>query len=293
MSIIPEQKNVLTENPPADPVVHEAAPRTGRRARQPLSIFGRITFWTSIVRVLGGVGALVPFMILGGLPLDILMITVSSLIIVVLMFTRFRWAPLVSIPLAALVLYLTFSEPFALFDLANPYGPNGGFGLFIAGVVAFALSLLALGGSIGATLENYRLVPRSRWLPAAFASLIVGLIIGATFIGFISPPPATATATTNGVPTIHMGAGGFDHPSITLSKGSKLLLVDDSAVVHVIFNGSWQNNTPRVTQEPGAPVVNGLTLSSNSVTIGPFNQAGTYHLLCTVHRGMNLTIIVH
>ena len=27
-------------------------------------------------------------------------------------------------------------------------------------------------------------------------------------------------------------------------------------------------------------------------TIGPFNTAGTFHLYCTVHQGMNLTVIV-
>jgi plastocyanin len=32
--------------------------------------------------------------------------------------------------------------------------------------------------------------------------------------------------------------------------------------------------------------------SGGSVEIGPFTTAGTYHIYCTVHQGMNLEIIV-
>jgi plastocyanin len=70
------------------------------------------------------------------------------------------------------------------------------------------------------------------------------------------------------------------------------MLVDDSNVVHVLFNGSWQNGAPQVVQEPGVPDVKGVQLSGNSVTVGPFTTAGTYHILCSIHRGMNLTVIV-
>lgn len=31
---------------------------------------------------------------------------------------------------------------------------------------------------------------------------------------------------------------------------------------------------------------------NDSAAIGPFNTAGTYHLYCTIHQNMNLTVIV-
>ena len=44
--------------------------------------------------------------------------------------------------------------------------------------------------------------------------------------------------------------------------------------------------------EPGAPNVSNVQINDNSTEIGPFTTAGIYHLYCTIHQGMNLTIIV-
>jgi plastocyanin len=91
-----------------------------------------------------------------------------------------------------------------------------------------------------------------------------------------------------------MGPGNFVQSSVTVSKGSKLLLVDDGSFVHILRNGTWNaNGTPQPTTEPGAPAVNNVQVNGNSMEIGPFTTAGVYHLYCTVHQGMNLTIIVH
>lgn len=94
--------------------------------------------------------------------------------------------------------------------------------------------------------------------------------------------------------TVHMGNTNFDQSSITISKGSSLTLIDDSAVTHIISNGSWVNGSAQPGTESGAPKVDNLTFNSagQSQTVGPFNTAGTYHLYCSVHVNMNLTIIV-
>ena len=38
---------------------------------------------------------------------------------------------------------------------------------------------------------------------------------------------------------VHMNSAQFVQPSITLKKGANLTLIDDVAVPHTIFNGSW------------------------------------------------------
>ena len=93
---------------------------------------------------------------------------------------------------------------------------------------------------------------------------------------------------------VHLGNTTFTQPSVTISKGSSLSLIDDVAVVHIISNGSWVNGTPMPATEPGAPVVSNLQFSSSgqSQSIGPFNTAGTFHYYCSVHTGMNLTVTV-
>jgi plastocyanin len=91
---------------------------------------------------------------------------------------------------------------------------------------------------------------------------------------------------------VHMSSTNFTQSSVTISKGSSLNLVDDTTVVHIIQNGSWDNGTPKPATEPGAPMVNVQFQGSDSHMVGPFNTAGTYHLYCTVHAGMNLTVVV-
>jgi plastocyanin len=93
---------------------------------------------------------------------------------------------------------------------------------------------------------------------------------------------------------VHMGQTNFTQASTTISKGSSINLINDTATTHILANGRWEKNTPQPGAEPGAPTVNNLqfTTASQSQTIGPFNTAGTFHLYCTVHPGMNLTVTV-
>jgi plastocyanin len=89
-----------------------------------------------------------------------------------------------------------------------------------------------------------------------------------------------------------MNSTNFEQSSVTISKGSSLTLVDDAAVIHIIQNGSWENGNAKPATEPGAPKVNQQFSGNDTHSIGPFNTAGTFHLYCTVHPGMNLTVIV-
>jgi plastocyanin len=124
-----------------------------------------------------------------------------------------------------------------------------------------------------------------------FISLLTLLIAacGGTSGGSSSGSSGSNSDSAN---TVHLGASNFDQSSITISKGSSLTLVDDVNVVHIINTGSWVNGVAKPAKEAGAPTVNVTFNGSDTHTIGPFNTAGTYHLYCTVHPGMNLTVIV-
>lgn len=295
MNTVTEEQQEMT----ADPEQQGRAPftrkpGTGPFARQRYSIFGKIALGISIWRALGGLGGAIAITLSNGAPSrDIVTVTTVSLAMVIILATQRRWAALASIPLATYLLILTFTQPFALSDLEHPKGPDG-FILFITAVLAFAASILALGGCLGEAVMIYAQKGRKtpRWVPAALC-MVVGMIIGAIYIGAISPVPApTGTTYTNGVPTVHIGPGNFLQPSVTITKGSKLLLVDDTTSEHDLYNGSWQNGSPITAREPGAPLVNGVQLKSSSIVVGPFTTAGTYHIYCLNHKGMILTIVV-
>src|SRR6266700_2195219 len=157
--------------------------------------------------------------------------------------------------------------PFVLYHLTKPKG--NGFLFFVMDVLLIAFTLITLGASIGAAIQNYHQKGEQR--ASSFRSPVLtglitgvaGMLIGAILIAAIAQPwPSGAvspgTTSTNGVPTVHMSAANFTQPSVTIVKGSRLLLVDDVAVTHILANGSWQHGTAAPAHEPGAPTVNNV-----------------------------------
>lgn len=131
-------------------------------------------------------------------------------------------------------------------------------------------------------------------LIAIFVALgVVVILTAASCGGSVSSVSSTGSAGGGGQ-SVHMGETTFLQPSVTISKGSSLNLIDDVPVLHIIGNGSWVNNVAKPAIEPGAPVVNNVQISTagQSITVGPFNTAGTFHIYCSVHLNMNLTVVV-
>ncbi len=120
--------------------------------------------------------------------------------------------------------------------------------------------------------------------------------------------PGTITTTTGTTPTasssggggaggcasgtVHMDSSNFVQNCVNISKGSKVTLIDDVQVLHIITNGQWVNDNPQLSVQPGAPTINNVNISGGSADIGPFNTAGKFNVLCTVHVGMNLVVNV-
>jgi plastocyanin len=122
-----------------------------------------------------------------------------------------------------------------------------------------------------------------------FALLVLGSVIA-----FLLAACATTSAGTSSAPNqVHMNTTNFVSSSITIKKGERITLIDDTLVSHTIADGTWENGTAKPASEPGAPEVKDVQINgSSSATIGPFTAAGTFHLYCTIHSGMNLTVIV-
>jgi plastocyanin len=124
-----------------------------------------------------------------------------------------------------------------------------------------------------------------------YKKVFVGLLLFAILSTALAACAIRDESGTSG-PAAHMGNANFTTPSVTITKGSSLALVDDVSVEHIIVNGSWVNGKQVPKIEPGAPTVNLTFNGGDSATVGPFNTAGQFHLYCTIHPGMNLTIIV-
>jgi plastocyanin len=110
--------------------------------------------------------------------------------------------------------------------------------------------------------------------------LLAGLLI----------PALTASPKEAPHSSVGMVNESFTQSSVTLQRGERLVLVNDSRVVHVIGPGIDQHV---YSPQRGDPVLGFHLMQTNAVyTTGRWMAPGTYHLTCTVHPGMNLTVVV-
>jgi len=115
------------------------------------------------------------------------------------------------------------------------------------------------------------------------------LIVPGLLAGFLIP---NLLATPRPVPTADVGmvTQDFVKDVVTLHRGERLTLINDSNAVHVIGPG---HDTYVFSPQHGNPVTGFHLMQTNSAyTTQPWMTVGTYYLTCTVHPGMNLKVVV-
>ncbi len=121
--------------------------------------------------------------------------------------------------------------------------------------------------------------------------LLAAAVLGLLTVLFAACTIRDSSAAATG-PAVYMGGASFLQSSVTIKKGDSVNLVDDSTSPHIIVNGSWVGSQQKPAQEPGAPTVKLQFNGNDSAPMGPFNTAGTFHVYCTIHQGMNREVIV-
>lgn len=126
-----------------------------------------------------------------------------------------------------------------------------------------------------------------------YKKMLFGVVLFGLFSVLFAACAIVDTSSLNAnVPTADMGNASFIQSSVSIKKGDMLNLVDQSSSPHIITNGSWINGVAKPSKEAGAPSINQSFSGSDSATVGPFTNAGTFHLYCTIHGNMNLTVVV-
>jgi hypothetical protein len=110
--------------------------------------------------------------------------------------------------------------------------------------------------------------------------LLAGLLIPA-LTASAKPPPAGAVGMVNQM---------FARPVVTIHRGERLTLVNNSHLVHVIGPG---RGGKIISPASGVPVLGWHLMQTNSVfTTTPWQRPGTYYLTCSVHPEMTLKVVV-
>jgi hypothetical protein len=265
----------------------------GILSRQPLATLGKLTaaallgaalaFTILLLTIFQATGTLVP---------PLLIVAVVLFIVAGIVVTGVRWTPLLGALMGlGTIIGGVFTQQYFVYHLTHPAEVEP----FLLSLLICAFATVAICTGTGAAVQNYRGTARHapHWLPMPLAAL-GGFVLGALLVALLvqaAPAPAS-TSSANGVPAVHMGVSTFLQSSVTLPKGSQLLLIDDGSFPHILRNGRWENNTPHPATEAGAPSIQDMQVNGNSIEIGPFNTSGTFQIYCTIHPGMNLTVNV-
>ena len=259
-------------------------------ARQPLRGLDKITIGALVA---GAVGYGYLQVLIGVFVLPIVILVVGFLLVAGLVASGWRWASLVAAIYGVFIFIgaFVFAPEYTVLHLQHP-DEAGPFIAVLLGLTGAALAAITGGFSTWRTLRGAKRETPA-WAPLLVAGC-AGLILGAALAGNIAAAnPATGrNAVTVAVGTAHLGPVNFASSTAVVARGGMLHLVDDGSYTHIFRNGSWDGNSARPAAEAGAPAVNDAMLTHGSLDIGPFNTAGTFHIYCTVHPGMSLTIIV-
>jgi len=98
-----------------------------------------------------------------------------------------------------------------------------------------------------------------------------------------APKPAPANA-------VGMNFMDFSKDVVTLHRGEWLTLTNDSRNIHAVGPGQ---DGQIVSPVRGEPMTGFHFMQTNAVyRTGPWLTLGTFHVTCSVHRMMNLTVVV-
>ena len=92
---------------------------------------------------------------------------------------------------------------------------------------------------------------------------------------------------------VDLGAASFEQSSVTLTSGQALHLVDSQASggTHNLCigqNGTCDSSASGPSELKGP----GMMINAGDTKDITFSAAGTYHVTCTIHPNMNLTVTV-
>ena len=115
----------------------------------------------------------------------------------------------------------------------------------------------------------------------AVPGILAGILVPAVLVSTPRPAPPGA---------VGMRFTDFSKDTVTLHRGERLTLFNSSRNIHVIGPGQ---NGQVVSQVRGEPLTGFHMVESDAVyRTGRWLVTGPYHVTCSIHPKMNLTVVV-
>ena len=125
--------------------------------------------------------------------------------------------------------------------------------------------------------------------------LIILIFVAMLITLLVACGQGNSTGSSNNPNTVRTEGGVFNTSAISIKKGDTITFYDDvdNGGLHILVTGQGAVSDT----ENGAPDFGGTAGHridvGESWTTQPWTTAGIYHVTCTVHPNMNLTVTVH
>lgn len=115
-------------------------------------------------------------------------------------------------------------------------------------------------------------------------------VVPGVMAGIFVPTVIVSTPKPTPPNTVGMNFMDFSKDVVTLHRGEWLTLVDSSRNIHSVGPGK---NGQIVSPVRGEPLTGFHMMETNAVyKTGPWLTPGTFHITCSIHPMMNLTVVV-
>ena len=140
-------------------------------------------------------------------------------------------------------------------------------------------------------MTTYRARSATRSLVAA--GVLGGLLLTAACGGSSAPAKAAAGGATANGPSVSTALLAFDPQMVNIKKGQTVTWVGGDNITHVLVEGTYKVGGDKLRTEQTDDKAFHLDLSKKGQTVShTYTTAGTFTYYCTIHHGMNGTVVV-
>jgi plastocyanin len=133
---------------------------------------------------------------------------------------------------------------------------------------------------------------------AASRSILVAAVLSTALLsaacGSSGPANHTGavTKTADGA-TVNTGLLAFSPETVSIRKGQTVTWVGGDNIAHVLVEGSYQVGTDKLRTEQTDDKAFTLDLTKSGQKVShTYDAVGTFTYYCTIHHGMNGTVVV-
>lgn len=129
--------------------------------------------------------------------------------------------------------------------------------------------------------------------PAVLLTAALSLALLSAACGGSAPPKDGAAASAKAGVTVATGLLSFDPKTVNVSTGQTVTWVGGDDITHVLVEGTYKVGSDGLRTEQSDDMTFSLKLTKKGQQVShTYDKPGTYTYYCSIHKGMNGTVVV-